>query len=265
MFVQNYSGLRFAVAAGAMLALAACGGDGEEAPQAQTTPQATPQQQQLKTGDRQIRMAQCQTATQGKVHFRIGNAVLGVPAPSVADAIPTGIQPPLKKEVVQQELQARVNTGEGCPEKPLSTTLLMLKDDLGHPLLEGSVGLLQSPPGDVTASFAKLTKQLQEKPNRNCKALGSQLIGCVGTETRGDRQTPVMYVISTDTSLKMNSGGPLAARCVLGQDKVQGCNIVDHLAGNVTFDVTLNPGDYSSAGLRAAREAAIARIESFRL
>ncbi len=267
MFQHMQRGLKLVATGAALAAIAGCAQENAEGPQAQATPAAASSQPE-QTGanaQNQIRMAKCATNPQGAIHFKIGQSVLQVPSGVISDAIPSGMTPPLKKEAVQKELQARAAAGAGCPEQPLDATLLLLKADLGHPLLEGSMGLLQSPPGEVTKSFAKLTRQLQEKPNKNCKALGSELIGCLGTETRGERKTPVMYVISTDTSLTMNSGGPLAARCILGEEKVQGCNIVDHLPGRVTFDVTLRPGDYSSAGLRAAREAAIASIDAMRL
>ncbi|MEM9140992.1 MAG: hypothetical protein AAGB15_14290, partial [Pseudomonadota bacterium] len=63
---------------------------------------------------------------------------------------------------------------------------------------------------------------------------------------------------------RMASGGPLAARCVLEDDAIRGCNMVDQLPGNVAFDVTLKSGNYTVAALSSARDAAAARISALR-
>ncbi len=93
---------------------------------------------------------------------------------------------------------------------------------------------------------------------------------CVGTETVGQRETPVMYVITTDTSRNLNTGGPLAARCVLqgaqqpadGQAPagIRSCNIVDEAAwrpdrrrdaqGRDLLDREPRPGAPRGAGAR---------------
>lgn len=212
-----------------------------------------------------IRMAQCSTPAAGTVSFRIGQGTLRIPANVVQDAIPTGMQAPLKKEAVRAEVQARVASGAGCPEKPLDTTLLLVRDDLGHPLLEGSLAMLRAAPGDITRQFAELTERLRTQPSQNCRDLSEDLLACVGTENRAGRETPVMYVISKDRSVRMNTGGPLAARCVLENQAIQGCNIVDQIDGNITIDITLNAGDYTSSSLDQARRAALARLASWRV
>ncbi|MEM7745172.1 MAG: hypothetical protein AAF409_15820, partial [Pseudomonadota bacterium] len=166
---------------------------------------------------------------------------------------------------IEQAVRTRIAAGEGCPEKPLDTQLLMVEDSLNHPLLSGSLGLLESQQGTITQRFAEVTRQLQQQPTQNCRPLQGDLLACVGTETRGDRQTNVMYLISTDTTIMMNSGGPLAARCVMKDQQVVGCNIVDEYASGVIFDIALAAGEYTSDGLRGARDAALSKLGEYRL
>ncbi|MEM9140024.1 MAG: hypothetical protein AAGB15_09345, partial [Pseudomonadota bacterium] len=231
--------------------LAACGGDAS--PPATSSQAATAQQpQQQSTGAQgtspnRISVAQCAQPSNGTVFFKVGDAVFGMPGQSVRDAIPASLQPPIRKEDVKNELQRQAAAGGGCPEKPIDARLLMVQTNLDHPLLDGTVGLLATPPEGLTAAFSRVTRQLQQNPTENCQPLGTDLIRCVGAERRGTVETPVMYVISTDTSQRMASGGPLAARCVLEDDAIRGCNMVDQLPGNVAFDVTLKSGNYTVA------------------
>lgn len=215
-------------------------------------------------GQDRISMAECSTPAQGRVHFDIGDSVLAVPAQDVREVIPVGMQAPLQQEAVTARLRELAAEGAGCPEKPMEAVLLLLGGDTGNPLLEGTIGVLRSPPGTITAQFAKLTRDLQQNPTQNCRQLNGELIACVGTETIGQRETPVMYVITTNTSRRLNTGGPLAARCVLENEAVRGCNIVDQLPGNLTVDAALNAGTYSTEGLAAAHQAALARVQSLR-
>ena len=256
-----------ALAALAALALTACGSASEDAPEAAQVPAAGQGGAAAGAGagpqDR-ISMAECATPAQGRVHFDVGDAVLAVPAQDVREVIPAGMQAPLQQEAVTARLRELAAQGSGCPEKPMEAVLLLLGGDAGNPLLEGTIGVLRSPPGTITAQFAQLTRDLQRNPTQNCRPLNGQLIACVGTETVGQRETPVMYVISTDPGRTLNTGGPLAARCVLEGEAVRGCNIVDQLPGDLTVDAALNPGTYSTASLAAAHQAALARVQSLR-
>ena len=253
-------------AAAILFALAAC------EPQSGGTPTASsksntgsqPASSSTDLGNSQVKLAQCQTPSNGQVYFQFGQSTMQVPAGMIGDVIPSNMRPPFKREEVQAELQKQAAGGAGCPEKPISASLLLMKGNLGHPLLEGTVGVVNTPPKAAAQRFAQLTAQLQAKPNRNCKTIGGELLACVGTETRGEVDTPVMYVITTDTSQKMQSGGPLAVRCLLEGQKIAGCNIVDHLPGGITFDATLNAGDYSTEGLRGARDAVASRLQAMR-
>lgn len=244
----------------ATIALSACEMDGETAPAAKTaTPEAAA------AGDVQnarINLGECSGPRDGNVYFKVGERALAVPGSAVGDVIPTSLTPPYQKEQVKTELQEQARQGGGCPEKPIDAALLLINGDLQHPLLQGTVALVRTPKGDGAKRYAQLTSQLQANPNENCQTIGGDLMACVGTERRGDRQTPVMYVITTDTTKTMNTGGPLAARCVLAGEKIQGCNIVDQLDGGLTYDATLNAGDYSTAGLASARQAANQQITS---
>ncbi len=256
---------RCALAALAATALSACQPSPEDAPEAAATP-TTGQAGAAAAGAGQdrISMAECATPAQGRVHIEIGDAVLAVPAQDVREVIPAGMQAPLQQEAVTARLRELAAQGAGCPEQPMDAVLLLIAGETGNPLLEGTIGVLRSPPGTITAQFAELTRNLQRNPTQNCRQLNGQLIACVGTETVGQRETPVMYVISTVPTETLNTGGPLAARCVIQGESVRGCNIVDQLPGNLTVDAALNPGTYSSESLAAAHEAALARVQSLR-
>jgi hypothetical protein len=274
---------RVALAALAFVALAACEPSTDEAAAAGTPPAAGGTARAAAPGGEQqrISMAECSTPSEGRVHFRVGEAVLAVPAGEVREVYPTGLQAPVTEEKVTTELRARAAEGYGCPEKPLESVLVLVGGDAGNPLLEGTIGILRSPPGTITDQFAKLTRDLQRNPTQNCRKLNGELLACVGTETVGQRQTPVMYVITTNTRQNLNTGGPLAARCVLQSDaagtgagagqpqetgpRIRTCNIVDEAPGNLTIDATLNAGTFSTDNLAQAHRAALARVDSLRL
>jgi hypothetical protein len=256
----------WAFAAVAAVALSACEPGPEDAPDAAAAPAAgqAATAAAAGTGQDRISMAECSTPAQGRVHFDVGDAVLAVPAQDVREVVPAGMQAPLQQEAVTARLRELAAAGSGCPEKPMEAMLLLVGGDAGNPLLEGTIGVLRSPPGTITAQFAKLTRDLQRNPTQNCRQLNGRLIACVGTETIGQRETPVMYVITTDPSETLNTGGPLAARCVLEGEAIRGCNIVDQLPGNLTIDAALNAGTYTTESLASAHQAALARVQSLR-
>ncbi len=259
---------RGALAAFILLALAACESTPDDAAPgaaaattaAQTGAAAAP----AGAGQERISMAECSTPAEGQVHFRVGGSVLAVPAQDVREVIPVGVAAPLQQEAVTAELRSLAAEGAGCPEKPMDAVLLLVGGETGDPLLEGTIGVLRSPPGTITAQFAELTRGLQRNPTQNCRSLNGGLLTCVGTETVGQRETPVMYVITTDPNRNLNTGGPLAARCVLEGEAIRGCNIVDQLPGDLTVDAALNAGTYSTENLASAHGAALARIQSLR-
>lgn len=248
----------------ALTILAACGGGSDNDDVAAATPSQPQQQPGANAAGERINLGQCTSPFDGKIYFQIGESNLSVPAPVIIDTIPANLRPPVTKEQVRSELKAQAAAGAGCPEKPLAAGLLLLKDDLQHPLLDGNIGLLSMPPGGITGKFAELTRQLQRKPTENCKPVGGDLLGCIGTESRGNVETQVMYIITTKAGENMASGGPLAARCVLRDQAVEGCNLVEQLAGNLAFDASLKAGTYSTASLREALNVAAGHIRNLR-
>lgn len=248
-----------------LLALAACGDDGAGGQGAQ--PQAaaaTPAATQAVAGESRVQMPECTPASNGNVAFRVGGAVLSVPGPVIENAIPSSLTGPLKREAILQEVQARVSRGEGCPATPLDARLLLVKDDLGHPLLMGNVGFIKTGQTSITDQFAQLTRQLRDNPEGRCRKQGDDLLACPGTETNEGREAQVLYLISTDNTARMSTGGPLFARCLLAEQGVRGCAMFDRLADGTTFDATLNPGDYTSDSLKSAQRAVMTKIASWR-
>ncbi len=227
-----------------------------------TAPQSSTGTASSGTGATIINITKCSQPIGNKIFFKVGAAQLGIPSSVIVEAIPSSLRPPIKKEDATRELERQAAAGAGCPDRPLEAVLLVVNERFGHPLLEGTAGLVRAAPG-ATAQFAQLTQQLQQKPTQNCKPLSGELLACVGTETRGSRETPVMYVITTNASEKLNTGGPLAARCTLQETKIQGCNLIDTLPGGLTVDVTLNAGTYTTADLAGARAAALRQIGTY--
>ncbi len=249
----------------AVLVLAACASGADDTPADAPKSADTAAAATTPTTGASAGLANCSTPSAGKVHFTVAKAGLAVPGAIVLDAIPAGMQPPITKERVVAQLKAQTSQGQGCPGTPLAAGLILLKDDLKHPLLDGNMGLLALPPGGITERFAAETRRLQKDPPKTCSPVGVDLIGCVGVEKRGGTETNVLYVITTDPNQNMASGGPLAARCVLKGEQVEGCNLVDQLAGGVAIDASLKSGTYSTAGLRGALDAAVARVDAMRL
>jgi hypothetical protein len=201
--------------------------------------------------------------------------VLAVPANDVREVYPTGLQAPITEEAVTSAIRSRAAQGAGCPEQPMEAVLLAVGGGAPDPLLDGTIGILRATPDSITDQFARITRDLQRNPTQNCRAVNGGLLTCVGTETVGQRETPVMYVITTDTGRNLNTGGPLAARCVLqgtgqpaaGQSPagIRSCNIVDEAPGGLIVDATLKAGSFSTESLAQAHRAALARVQSLRL
>lgn len=250
---------------GAPLFLSACASDGGDGTQ---TAAADPGQQAADAAPgKRVNLAQCQQPSNGAVFFTVGSATMGIPAEAVRDAIPTSLKGGFAKEDIRPELQRQAATGGGCPEKPIQVRFLNWQSEPTSPLLTKNISIAAAPKGAL-GQLAQVTTQLQAQPTQNCKDLGGDLIGCVGTETKRDRasgqeiQTQVMYVVTTDRSAKMASGGPLSARCVLDEGKIVLCSLVDEIRGNAAYDVTLKPGKYTTAGLIAARDEVVAQINA---
>lgn len=242
--------------AAAALTLAACadqgtGGDAPDASATATAPAAAPTD-----GDTRVGLSKCREPENGRVHFRVGQTVFAVPPRTIKETIPTGLTPPYTPQTVKAALERQTATGAGCPEKPLDLLVLAVKTDLGDPLLEGTIGFLATNPDQLSTGYAGVTDKLQQNPPQDCQRMGGELLACAGTESAGNRQAQVMYLITQNRALRMNSGGPLAARCAMNEGKVQGCNIIDRGPDGVIFDAILAEGDYSTDAILSAWRAA---------
>lgn len=255
------------VCAAVLIGVAACEGDGLGGSDTPDTPAGGAAVTNT-AGDAGagIGLANCSSPSEGRIHFKLNETVLAVPGNIVTDAIPVSMKPPLTKEKVVAEVQSQFGQGFGCPGKPMETGLLLIKETLQHPLLEGNMGLLALPPGGITARFAAETQKLQDNPPKGCQPIPeSDLIACAGQEKRGETVLEVLYVVTTDKAEKMLSGGPLAARCTRKGQAIEGCNLVDQLPGGMAVDVGLKSGRYTTKGLREALDTAIGRVDAMRL
>ncbi len=256
-----------ALAISAVLALAACETEQGAAPEASSQPSGSNAQAPSGTSSGGTGVASagrvstnCDTPDGGKVFFRVNDSVLALAPGEIDETIPAGMQPPLNAETLKAELDRRTAEGGGCPEKPLDMLVLAIRANPGDTLLQGKVGLLASDPSRLSSGYADVTGRLQSNPPENCRQLSADLLACTGTETVGNTKTNVMYIITTDKTKKMNSGGPLAARCALAEGSVRGCNIVDRGQGTFIMDAVLKQGEYTTAAIETAWRRALSEV-----
>lgn len=209
-----------------------------------------------------VGLANCATPDGGKVHFKVGDTILALLPNEIDETIPTGLKPPYTPELLKAEIERQTAQGGGCPGKPLDMLVLAMRAEGGDSLLQGTIGMLATDPQRLSRGYADVTAKLQANPPQTCKRLGGDLLACTGTETAGQTRSEVMYIITTDRSKKMNSGGPLAIRCAIQQAQVRGCNIVDQGRGNFIIDAILKQGDYSTASLENAWRTALNAVNS---
>ena len=244
----------------ALLVLAACAPE-NKAP-GTSTQAATPSSTEQSTA--RVGLKNCATPDGGKVHFDVGGTVLALAPNEIQETIPKSLKPPFSAEVLKAELDRQTAAGGGCPEKPLEMLVLAMNGRSGDTLLQGTIGMLGTDPDRVSKAYADITTRLQTNPPENCNKLGGDLLACIGTQSAGDRKAQVMYIVTTDRTKKMNSGGPLAIRCAMEQGKVRGCNIVDRGRGNFIVDAILNQGEYSTTSIERAWRSAMAQIDARR-
>lgn len=253
-------------AVAALLALAACAGS-SEAPDPAAADGST--EGAAATTDKTgagAGLPNCATPSEGRIFLTVADLTLAVPGNVVQDVIPNNIEPPVTKEKVVAEVKSQTEQGIGCPEKPMNAGLLLVKDELGHPLLDGRMGMLALPPGGITAGFVAETKRLQDKPTKACQQMsGSDLLACRGREKQGERVTEVLYLITMDKTQNMATGGPLAARCTFKDEAIAGCNLVETITNNVVVDISLKSGLYTTESLRGALDKTNAWITSKRV
>lgn len=246
-----------ALALGLTLALAGCESGGEK------TAVKDPPETNAANTKGPIDLSGCGEPAGGALHLQIGQSDLKIPLAVLADVTPAKVRRPETEAETKLPPIALAEPGAGCPEKPLDAVFAVIRDDLGDPMLEGALGLRASPK-DALAALSQVTSGLQADPPATCNQASQDLMACVGTETRGDRTTEVLYLITTDRSENLNSGGPLSARCVREGEKVIGCGMADTVQGDVAFDATLNPGTFTTAALRAAHGSITSYIDKLR-
>ncbi|MFK7943848.1 MAG: hypothetical protein AB8B85_13165 [Paracoccaceae bacterium] len=266
MFGAKNSAIRLGFLAGLSM-LAACADEGAQssapaqASATSSTSAATAAAPAATEG--RINMSQCNPPAEGRVAFKVGEAVLRVPGAAIENAVPTGLQGQVKTEAVLQEVQARVSQGEGCPNRPLDSQLLVVQSGLTHQHLGPGLGFRRAD-DRFTQQYAQLINQLRDNPTGRCQEAQGGLLACRGTETNSGRETDVLYFISTDKAVRMNSGSPLFARCLISAEGISGCAMFDRLAAGSIYETRLNPGKYTSESLKAAQQLIVARISQWR-
>lgn len=247
----------------AALALSACANEGQQ-PAASTSNSSTSTAASTQTSAGRVGLSNCATPDGGKVHFKLGNTTMALAPAEIQETIPKGLKPPFSAEVLKAELDRRTAAGGGCPENPLDMLVLAMNGSSNDTLLQGTIGMLATDPNRLSQGYAEVTAKLQKDPPKTCKKLGGDLLACTGTEARGNNRAEVMYIVTTDRSKKMNSGGPLAIRCAIQQAKVRGCNLVDRGRGDFIIDAILNQGEYSTASIEKAWRSAQAQVDARR-
>ncbi len=261
---------RSAAMLGLLLGVAGCSTDDEAAapatpaaPAANSAANAQPPVEGTPPAAGIVRLSECETPADGVVHFKISDQVLAVPAGSIRDAVPAGLQRSATKETANELLQSRIAEGGGCPSNPLEVFFVATEQPQDETLLAGPLGIMKTTSQSQMRRFAQLTQQMiNARDSANCREMGVDLIGCVGTETLQGRKTRVMYVITTVPGEVMNTGGPLAARCVLSEESIKGCALFDELSGGLSFDATLSPGTYTTTALKQAYASALDKINT---
>ena len=256
------------LAAGALiLALAGCESQPAETPGNTAAAEASgePAAQQVAgepVVEERLTTADCRTPSQDRVHFRVGSAVFAVPGDDVRTVLPPDVTPETPADQVVQRLRAQTAEGAGCPETPLEAALLGVAGPVGDPLLADTILLFRS--GGIAQPYGNLTRQMLANPGR-CQTAEGGLLACQAVEQDGAQQTQSLYIVSTERNRTLSFGGPLAARCVLVEQQIRGCEIVDELPGGVGLRAPLKALPQSSAALAAAHQAALAQVRPLRL
>jgi hypothetical protein len=257
------------LAAGAvLLALAACQSEPAK-PQAAAEPAAeSPAPAQTAAGqpvvEERLSTADCATPAQGRVHFNINDVVFAVPGNDVRTVVPPDVTPSTPADQVVAMLREQTAEGAGCPEKPLEAGLLGVAGPAGDPLVADTIALFRSPAGAIATPFGTLTREMLANSDR-CQTGQGGLIACQALQQNGAQQMQSLYLLSTERNRTLAFGGPLAARCVVANGQVRGCEIVDELPGGIGLRAPLKALPQSSAALAAAHQAALAKVRSLRL
>ena len=120
-------------ALGLILALAACADKGAKEETAKTPPADPPAAAATDGTATAVGLANCPTPSEGRVHFKVNEAVLAIPGGIVLDAIPAGMTPPITKEGVMAEVSSRTTATFAVSNSKLISTCSQVVD--GTPLV----------------------------------------------------------------------------------------------------------------------------------
>lgn len=244
-----------------LLGLSACGATGEKKVE---EPAEAPEQAATETDGRieeRLTTAECQQPSDDKVFFRIGNSVFAVPGGDVDTVLPPGVTPETPAEEIIGRLRTATAEGAGCPEKPLDLALLAVAGPESDALLANTVLLFRS--DGIAEPYGDLTRQMLASPER-CQSSEGGLIACQAVEQDGAEEIRALYLVSTDRNQKLSFGGPLAARCMVAEDQIRGCEILDELEGRIAMRAPLKALPESGAELAAAHRKAIETVQPLR-
>lgn len=234
-------------------ATASAGGSTVQADGAAAPAQAAEGSDQAAAGP-ELDLSNCSRPPERRVHVRVANSVLALPAENLARLIPSS---------AGQGGSLEVAPGLGCPEQPLDAALVLMGQVQADPILDGGIGLRAPEASDQR--FSEVTARLQrEQPEGGCREAAPELLGCFGNETRQGRTQPVLYLVTTRGDARLASGGPLAARCLLDAEgtTVLGCGVSDIAKNGVVFEAALAQGSVVTVdALIQARDAAATYVE----
>ncbi|MEM7685467.1 MAG: hypothetical protein AAF293_11625 [Pseudomonadota bacterium] len=225
-----------------------------------TSPAAAQQSQSIG----RISLENCQTPDNGKVLFRVSRTTLSIPSTEIQETVPRGLSNTFTAEQAMAELQRQASTGAGCPGKPLDLLALGIQVPDQNTLLRGTIGLIATNSAAQAAEYAKFTTRLQTQTPKTCSQVDGGLLLCPATQKIGNRDVEIAYVVSTDRTKKMRSGGPLAAQCGRQGQSIGNCKLIDLDSQGTAFEASLKNAQFTTASLDQAWRAAQAAIDQRR-
>ncbi|MEM9060796.1 MAG: hypothetical protein AAGD13_10085 [Pseudomonadota bacterium] len=268
MSSRKNTSLNGAILGGLACVLAACA-EGETPPaasssgsQASSQQTASAPQQQAAAG--RVALSSCQTPDNGKVFFKVGASNLSLDPSEIQETIPRGLKRPFTAEDLKAELDRQTAAGGGCPEKPLDLLVLGIRVPNETSLLNGQIGLLATNPTQLSQDYANFTAQLQSSPPQTCQTTDGALLICPGKQKIGNQDVEVAYIVTTDRSKRLRSGGPLAVRCGRQGGNIGNCRLIDLDSSGTAFEAGLKNGPYSTATLDEAWRSAQTALDQRR-
>ncbi|MEL6997877.1 MAG: hypothetical protein AAFP68_06405 [Pseudomonadota bacterium] len=279
MSSRKVSTLNGVIFIGLACVLAACADEGQP-PAASGEAQSTSQQaasQQAASGQAaspaaaqqsqsigRISLENCQTPDNGNVLFRVSRTTLSIPSTEIQETVPRGLSNTFTAEQAMAELQRQASAGAGCPGKPLDLLALGIQVPDQNTLLRGTIGLIATNSAAQAAEYAKFTTRLQTQTPKTCSEVDGGLLLCPATQKIGNRDVEIAYVVSTDRTKKMRSGGPLAAQCGRQGQSIGNCKLIDLDSQGTAFEASLKNAQFTTASLDQAWRTAQAAIDQRR-